>query len=126
MDYKLKYLKYKSKYIELKKLVGGTIPTNCSKSKYNEEGLVICDKENNRLSCIKDGKVKEEKDYVYYICSDEGCKQSKSIRNKQDVYYCDKYSWLKYGFNGMINLGNTCYGNSFIQPLSFSYPITFI
>ena len=125
MNYKLKYLKYKRKYLELKNLYGGSVPTKCSKSKYSEEKLVICDKENNRLSCIKDGIVEKKEDYTYYTCSDEGCKLNTSIKNEQDVYYCDKYSWLKYGFNGMVNLGNTCYGNSFMQPLLFSYPITF-
>ena len=55
------------------------------------------------------------------------CKELEQKPSRIDLYGDSKVdlSWLKFGRNGMTNCGLTCYFNSFMQCILFTYPLIY-
>lgn len=134
-NYYKKYVKYKRKYLKLKggsKLKGEAKLTCQLEHRTNEEvfgvekpKILKCNYNDSELFCIKDNNRGNEEIDEYYLCQDRECFRDDLTLTEEELYFCNKYYWLNFGYGGFENIGNTCYGNSFLQPLCFTYPITF-
>jgi hypothetical protein len=125
IDYKNKYLKYKNKYLQLKNQIGGTNVV-VDFSNFKDKNFVKYNNNFRLCSLKKSGDILKRHFKFYKISGDNYDEITKEDyeNNTYKKYVCEYPYFLNLEI-GQYNPGALCYSNSFVQILSFTYPISY-
>jgi hypothetical protein len=121
MDYKLKYIKYKQKYLKLQKLLGGTIIIFFINKKDNIRTPIECELTDTLNDIIKKNEILNKPNIKFYDKKDKIIKvdlplQEYNINNTDSIYFtfeeidfaCPNLNLIKY-FDTFTHEENTLY-----------------